>query len=797
MISGAVGDGARRGVHAGRVTGVGGRTLRRRDARLVPVAGGAWLTAALVTATADAAASAGLLLWVGAALALVALTWQRAALRRRSIARARGGSGLALTAVVLAIAGSVAAHVASAAPARAAVAAAEISGGRALSVEVLAVGKIERGAAGWRFDATLERLSYGDTTITAPVPVVVRAADVPPGLDLGARARLTATAWTADPGERAVLVIDATSTPTLIAAPTGVFAVASALRAGLASATTELPEPGAGLIAGLAVGDTSRVSDGLGTAMKAASLSHLTAVSGANCAIVVGIAFAVAALCGARRALRVTSGLCALAAFVILVSPEPSVVRAATMAAVAMLGVLLGRTGAGLSLLTASVVLLLVLDPWLSRSLGFALSVAATAALLVLAGPLADGLARWMPRPLALFVSVPLAAQLACGPLIVLISPQVSMYGVVANLLAAPAAPMGTVLGLAACVCAGIPLLGGGLVVLAWIPAAWIAATATTIAALPGSAIAWPEGPGGLVALTVVGLAVVVLILPASGRWRLPAGLVLVITTLIVVATGPAADIVERTRLPTSWSIAACDVGQGDAVIIRSAQRIALVDTGPDPNALSDCLRTFGVERIDLLVLTHFDHDHDGGTNAVLGRVDTVLHGPTGAADDERTLARLSASGARLVRANAGMTGELGDARWRALWPQPLTSAGNDGSVVIDIAGGGVPPMLMLGDLSAEGQRRLAATATLGAGYAVVKVSHHGSADQDPRLYGRIGPAVALISVGTNTYGHPRAETLAMLMSTGARLARTDTEGFIALWTEKGTLHVWRQNRPP
>ncbi|WP_374699896.1 ComEC/Rec2 family competence protein [Microbacterium sp. B24] len=221
------------------------------------------------------------------------------------------------------------------------------------------------------------------------------------------------------------------------------------------------------------------------------------------------------------------------------------------------------------------------------------------------------------------------------------------------------------------------------------------------------------------------------------------------------------------------------------------------MDTGPDPRALTACLETLGVERVDLLVLTHFDHDHDGGTSAVAGRVDTVLHGPTAAPDDERTLTRLRDAGARLVRADAGMTGTLGDARWRVLWPQPRTEAGNDGSVVLDIAGPSVPPMLMLGDLSAEGQRRLMATASLRPTYAVVKVSHHGSADQEPRLYRRVRATVALISVGANTYGHPRSETLAMLASVGARLARTDLEGLIMLWTEASTVRLWHEREPP
>ena len=763
-----------------------GRRLRRRDARLVPAAAGAWLAAGVLTASAEASPAVAAATWTATAVAVLC-----------ALRRGQAAARWALIAIALAACAAVATQVAAAAPARAAVAAAETDGGRALSVIATAVGKIERGAAGWRFDALLERLTYGDTVIAVSAPILVRAADVPAGLDLGARVRVSGTAWEPDAGDRAVLIVDAGGAPELLSPAQGPLALASELRRGLARMTAGLPEPGGGLIAGLAVGDTSGVDPGLDVAMKASSLSHLTAVSGANCALVVGIAFAAAAAVGARRGIRVMVGLIVLVAFVVLVSPEPSVVRAATMAAVAMLGLLLGRTGAGLSLLTVAVALVLIVDPWLARSLGFALSVAATGALLVVAGPLADGLGRWMPRPLALALSVPLSAQLACGPLIVLISPQVSLYGILANVLAAPAAPVGTILGLAACLGAGIPVVGPGVAALAWLPAAWIAATANTIAALPGNVLWWPQGPVGLVALAVVGLAAGALLMRTPRVWRVASTLVLAVTAALVLGMGPVSEIGERSRLPAEWSIAACDVGQGDALVVRSAGRVALVDTGPEPAALERCLRTLGVDRVDLLVLTHFDHDHDGGAAALAGRVETVLHGPTGAPDDERTLRGLAEGGARLIRAVAGMAGVLGDARWRVLWPQMTTRSGNDGSVVIDVTGPTVPMTLLLGDLSAQGQRALASTAPLMTAYAVVKVSHHGSADQEPRLYARLQPALALVSVGANTYGHPRPETLAMLTSLGARIDRTDEEGLVVLWSEQASLRVWREKQPP
>lgn len=760
------------------------RSAGRRDLRLVPVASSAWGCAALTTHHVGAASLVAVTLWVVtfALLGFVSL-WRRPRGHRRA---------LVIAVICTAAAAATASGVASAAGPRLEVATWQVFGGRALEAEALVVGKIERSTTGWRFDARLRSLATGSLVRPSTIPVVIRVDDAPPTLDLGAVVAVAGTAWPADPGERAVLFIQATGEPRILSPPAGVFDAASALRRGLRATTTGLPAPGGGLIAGLAVGDTSAVSAELDDAMKTASLSHLTAVSGANCALVVGIAFAVAALCGARRGMRVVVGIVALAGFVVLVSPEPSVVRAAVMAAIAMLGVLLGRTGAGMSLLSAAVTVIFVLDPWQAASLGFGLSVAATGALLLGAGPLADGMSRWMPAPLALAVSIPLAAQLACGPLLVLIAPQIPVYGVLANLLAAPAAPLGTVAGLLACVTAGIPVLGPGIAALAWLPAAWIAGTAEVLAQAPGTTLPWLEGWPGLLSLAVLGAAAAAIIVAPPGLVRSGSTLVVSAGLGLALALGPIAGLLARAQVPPEWAIGACDVGQGDAVILRSAGVVALIDTGPDPGMLADCLDLLGIERIDLLILTHFDLDHRGGVDAVLGRVDTVLHGPQGDAEHQHVLDALAAGGARLERASTGMRGELGAAHWRVLWPQQGTPPGNDASVVIDVHGGGVPDALFLGDLSGAGQQAVVAHAALRTPYAVVKVAHHGSADQNPALYAGADPAIAMISVGENTYGHPRAETLAFLEEDHARIVRTDRGGTALVWASGGALHLWR-----
>ncbi|MDN3311756.1 MBL fold metallo-hydrolase [Microbacterium oryzae] len=238
-----------------------------------------------------------------------------------------------------------------------------------------------------------------------------------------------------------------------------------------------------------------------------------------------------------------------------------------------------------------------------------------------------------------------------------------------------------------------------------------------------------------------------------------------------------------------------CDIGQGDAVLLRSEGATMLVDTGPDPALLDACLTRLGIGRLDVLVLTHFDLDHVGGVDAAAGRADTVLHGPLGE-DGEEWLER--AGKARRTDASVGMSGSLGAARWRVLWPRRDSRAfpeGNDASVVLAIAGGAIPRTLLLGDLGASSQAALRGSGALAGRFDVVKVAHHGSADQDPELYRMARPALALIGVGAdNDYGHPAAGILAELRSLGTTTARTDEDGLVLIGrSAHGAPWVWRE----
>ncbi len=683
--------------------------------------------------------------------------------------------------------------------------------GRVAEVTATVASSVSIGQDGrlW-FDAQTMTIGVREhpAVLSAPVRIGVESGG---GFDLGARVRVVGQVQATEEGERSALVVFADDAE-VVSPASGVFGVAAALKSAFVERSLQLPEPGAGLLPGLAVGDTRAVTDALNDDMRTSGLSHLTAVSGANCAIVVGAIFWLTALCGGGRGLRVVLSIAGLAGFVVLVTPEPSVIRAAVMAAVGMLTVLLGRPSAGAGMLSLCTVGILVVDPWLATSPGFALSVAASGALILLAPSLARGLATVMPQTVAMAIAVPLSAQLACGPIIALFAEQHSLVGVAANLLAAPAAPIATVIGLLACLAAPLPFLADLLTAASWLPATWIAATATTTARLPSAQLLLPAGIGSAALVALVSGCVSVVLLRSADVARRPttvraveftrrgaAAILIIVSSLAgarLLLDGPLATVAS----PEGWSVAACDVGQGDALVVRSGDRVALIDTGPVPEPLEACLRSLGVDRVDLLVLTHFDLDHVGGTAAVIGRVGAVLHGPVTEDAERRLLASLLAGGARVEEARAGQRGELAEATWRVLWPQegsPVFPSGNDASVVMEFDGGGVPRSLFLGDLAAASQRVLRRAAHLGT-YDVVKVAHHGSADQDPGLYEELQARVALFSVGAdNDYGHPRIETLDLLTATGAHDLRTDQRGTILLGLHRDEVQVWTERTDP
>lgn len=764
------------------------------DLRLLPAGLAAWTTA--VVAIGAAAPTVGTAVTAAWAVTVLAVIVAVASPRWRGAASTLS-LPLIVTALVLT---TVAAGDAARSPQQLVDAA---ESGRSVTAQLTVTSAMNEG----RMSGSMDELRIGQQRIGAgsiPVLVVVDPEMVDERIPIGARLDASGRVRRAEAGDDRAWLLFVTGEVTVVSDPGPILTVADDLRRGLIDSALGFPAPGGGLIPGLAIGDTSGVDDALDRAMLRSSLGHLTAVSGANCAVVVGLVFGLARGLRAPRPVRIAAAAAALVAFVVLVTPEPSVLRAAVMAGVALAGLALGRRATGIALLNVSVVVLIIADPWLARSYGFVLSVLATAGLLVLAGPLAERLGRVMPQPLALAIAVPVAAQVACQPVVLLLDPSLALAGIPANILAAPAAPIATVLGLVACLT--LPVLsplGWFFTALAWFPAAWIAAVAGFFAGLPCARGPWIPGVAGVALLAAFTGAVAVSVLPGvSERLRrlgsAAAAVGLLAYPLALTGDGIAAAL---TR-PAEWTIAQCDVGQGDAVLIRSAGQVALVDTGPEPEALSDCLNELGVGRIELLVLTHYDLDHVGGTAAVLGRVDRVLVGPTADSADQALSDELRAGGAAVEQPSRGARGVLGEYNWELLWPPPMQTPGNPASIVLRFDPGAgcprCPSAVLLGDLGAEEQLRLLGGSHPGP-VDIVKVSHHGSADQAAELYARLHARIGLIGVGNNDYGHPTERLLGILAASGTVSARSDHLGLalIAPGEADGELVLWSERHPP
>jgi competence protein ComEC len=553
------------------------------------------------------------------------------------------------------------------------------------------------------------------------------------------------------------------------------WTAADRVRVGVRHAVRRAPPDPQALVPALVDGDDARLRQPVQDEFRRAGLTHLLAVSGTNLTIVLMLALAVARASGLGRRRLLLVGFVAVTGFVLLARPDPSVVRAAAMGTVGLVAVAVGGRG-GLRTLATAILALLFVDPWLARSPGFVLSASATAGILLAANPLAARFSRWMPHWCALMLAVPLAAQWACLPAVVALSGEVSIVGIVANVVVAPLVAPATIAGLVGGL---LDMLHGGVALVPGTFAAWTAAGIVVIAhhaaGLTGAAMPW-HAPWW----------VLLFVLPpvGYGLWRI-ADQPMVVTGL---AIGLSLGLVRPPQAgwpPDGWLMVACDVGQGDATVVRAGRDAAvLIDVGPDPLPVDGCLRRLHVDRLPLVVITHTHADHlNGWAGGVGGRVvGRVLHG---------------SSGGPGTPVFAGDRFHVGSLDIEAVWPPAGAvapdradgTAMNNSSVVLRVMTRGVV-LLLAGDVETEAQEAILASG-MPIDADILKFPHHGSARQSPEFLRAVDAGIATISVGEgNDYGHPDAEALDMLRQGGTAWRRTDRDGDIAIALDDGRIRV-------
>lgn len=554
--------------------------------------------------------------------------------------------------------------------------------------------------------------------------------------------------------------------------------LANAVREGFRRGTgAALSEREAGLLRGLAIGDTEDMDPELEEDFRATGLTHLLAVSGSNVALVVVPTLALTAHLGIRRSGRVATAAAVLGLFALVTRWEPSVLRATAMAAIGLAAMWTGRPRRVGPALALAVLVLLVADPPLATSVGFQLSVAATAGLASMAGPLASRL-RVLPRPVAAAAAATIAAQVAVTPLLLLRFGAVPTVTLLANVLAFPAVAVALFLGTGAAAVALLWLPAGEVVGrLAEIPLGYLIALADGMARFP-----LPTVTGG-VGIAAVGVAVAALVAWRLRRGRSPR----TAATAVVVVAAVAWSSAPGAGPPASLTVTFLDVGQGDAAVIRTPEgATVLIDAGPDPHQVATDLAALGVRRIDLAVATHAHADHVGGFPAVLARYPVQRLLEPGCPGDSplyvRSLDAARDEGVPVRHPRGGQRVAVGRLHIDVLGPDRCSHGGsspNDDSLVLRVTYG--PAVVLFpGDAEVPAQQDLLSDGD-PVRAAVLKVPHHGGDTSEPAFLAAVGAAVGVVSVGPNDYGHPHPDVVSLLRERGVLLYRTDRAGDITV----------------
>lgn len=547
-------------------------------------------------------------------------------------------------------------------------------------------------------------------------------------------------------------VMQARSAERIAAASNPLLALGNTMRRHvLGSLDAAARSPSGALLAGFLIGDVSRLPDEDREALRSAGLSHFVAVSGSNVALFLGAWWIAGAPLGLGPRQRAAFGIFGIAVFAVITRWEPSVVRASVMAALVLVGRWSGRPVTPWTALGGAVALSLLAAPDLAGSAGFGLSVAATGG--IIAGSPVWAMRR--PRPLWAVLGATISAQAAVAPLLLVWFGSIPLLAPLTNLLAAPVVAASTAMGGIGAVLHIGPLVGLGT------------ALASVVLIIARTAAELPQ----LDVLQTIGLTVPAVIAVRVAPLRpVMLGVVAVVVTVSIAPAKPP-------EVPTVHFL---DVGQGDATLfVGPSGETILVDGGPDPGVLRAHLRSFGVRRIDLLIITHGHADHTAGIVGLsrVVSVGMVWHSPQLGDDSplDDLLAEFRSVGVPVSAPRPGEAVRIGALDVTVLGPLRPYADPNDGSVVAEVRWGGIS-VLMSGEIDSFAQADLGPLRS-----DVLKVPHHGAATSDPAWLTGSAPAIAVISVGPNDFGHPSDVVIDTLEAVGARVMRTDRLGTITI----------------
>lgn len=538
-----------------------------------------------------------------------------------------------------------------------------------------------------------------------------------------------------------------------------------------------------GFAQALLIGDKSGIDYETTTSFRLSGISHIIAVSGLHVSILFGLIFFLA---GKRRGLTALVGIPAVLIFAAIAGFSPSITRAAIMQCVMMGAMLLDKEYDPPTSLAFAGLVMLAVEPLVITSVSFQLSFACMIGICLFSQPIRQWLmdkkrlGRWKGKLVSWLssgISVSLSASIATTPLVAVYFGTVSLVSLVTNLLTVWIISFIFYGILGACL---LSLLNMGLArAVAWVTGwavRYVLWTSGTLAALPLAAVYTQSGYIVAWLIFVYVLLGILLMLR-----RKP---VVLYIGLCVLSLGVCVCLSWVEPMLDTCRVTVLDVGQGQAIILQSQGLTYLVDCGGDyseetANITAERLLSQGIDRVDGVILTHYDTDHSGGLAYLLTRIDTELLFLPHSLDENGVAEELrSVTDGQIIDVREDLLLTFGSASM-VLYAPVSYNSGNESSMCV-LFRTEKCDILITGDMGETGERLLMKYHSLPQ-VDILVVGHHGSSSSTSQaLLETVRPRYAFISVGEdNSYGHPDQTVLERLLAFGCVIYRTDENGTI------------------
>ncbi len=540
----------------------------------------------------------------------------------------------------------------------------------------------------------------------------------------------------------------------------------------------------AGVLGGIFLGNKNLVSKETEGYMQRAGLSHLMSVSGLHVMLVVSACYMFLGSVKVGENLERIIILLVVAAFALITGMSASVLRAGLMIVLSFSALLVGRDNDRITTLSLVALILSVFNPYVIFNTGFQMSFLATLGIVTCAQPLSRFFEKYMPEAIAASAAVSLSAQIGIFPVMLSVNGYITLLTVAANLVVVPLLPFLYLFG-------GLALLVGGN------PFAFITRKilefiifmAKRVALVDFNQMYFPGGIVTVIAATVVALSLLYVL---SGTKRAKRGMAILFFGMVFFFASVGASLMP----PSDFTVTFLNVGHGDCALIRNPNgNNMLVDTGTESMSRSQVvpyLNRNGIKSLECVVVSHFDDDHVGGLETILGRfkVKKVIAPDVTGKEEIADLCKKYEVEPSFV--HKGSFFNNCGAEFYVLSPQKNSQeSSNDSSIIMKMVYNNIS-WLFTGDASLDVLANTEIAET-----DILKVSHHGDKKCISRkLLETINPKVSVISAG-GIGGNGADEEVVSLLSSKSELYTTYEHKTVHLICDKNGGIYFGKNKKP